>query len=129
MTLEEYTCGLFACTIDEIHGKSRLSPIVSARQVCMAAMRDFARMSYREIGMCFDKGHPTVISSIRTVRNLYDTERNFREKVDKIYAACSSGEVYVPQSFEAFANNKKYYVADDCGYYIDEDMKLYASLV
>jgi len=118
MTLMDYTAQLFRCTVDEMYTKSRKREIVSARQVWMSVMRDFTTMSLAEIGDHFGKDHATVFYSIKVVKNLYSTDRMFRENVDRVYNACHDGTVTIP-------GVESLLVVD----YMDEDMMLYADLV
>jgi len=118
MRLDAYVCNLFHCTIDEMQGKTRIREAVSARQIMMSILREYTAMSFPEIGSYFNRDHATVMHSIRTVRNLYTTNRPFREKVDSVYDAINDGRVEVPYS-------RIVPVAD----YLDEDAALYASLV
>ena len=111
MILEYYICNLFSCTIDEMYSKSRFRQAVMARQLCMSALRDFSEMSLGQIGARYGKDHATVIHSIRTVKNLYATDKAYRAKVDDVYDAIRCGMVMNGSD------------------YLDEEMIIYASLV
>lgn len=116
MTLMDYASELFRCTVDELYSRSRKREIVSARQVCMSAMRDFTSMTISEIGRHFGQSHCAVIHSISVVKDHYRVEKDFREVVDKIYDGLNRGDIVV---------------FDKPGFvdYIDEQMALYADLV
>ena len=118
MTLEEYTCELFRCTLDELFSTIRVRQVVSARNVCMSVMREFTGMSLGQIGRHFNKDHCTVIYAIRTVKDLYTTDKEYRIIVDKVYDAARGKRLDIPGG---------YVVTEvDC---MDEDMVIYASLV
>jgi hypothetical protein len=123
MTLEEYACKVFNCTVDEMRSRTRIREAVSARQVCMAVMRNYTILSYAMIGSHFNLDHSTAIHSIKTVKNLYATDRIFRSQVDRIYDACRSGEIDVP--FSNLIRPPGYVPCNE----LDEEMKLYAELV
>jgi chromosomal replication initiation ATPase DnaA len=113
----DYTSQLFHCTVDELYSRSRKREIVSARQVCMSAMRDFTDMSLYQIGTHF--GHPShsmVVYACQVVKNFYATEKGYRERVDKIYDALRRGDITVFNEPE-FKD------------YMDEQMSIYADLV
>ena len=123
MTLAEYTSRIFNCTVDEMRSRTRKREVVNARQVCMSVMRDFTILSYAMIGSYFNLDHSTAIHAIKTVKNLYDTDKIFRSQVDSVYDACRSGEVDVP--FSNLIKPPVYVPCDD----LDAEMKLYAELV
>jgi len=110
MTLDEYTSKLFGCTVDELYSKSRLTGVVGARQVCMVMIQEFTSMTPRQIAERYGQTRTMVIHSKKTVQNHCDTEKDYREKVQKV---------------REFVNGHLPIIGD----YIDEDMKLYASLV
>jgi ATPase involved in DNA replication initiation len=65
--------------------RTRKRTIVENRQIAMALSYKHAKTSYAYIGMemgGFD--HATVMSACKTVNNLRETDRNFRNKVESI---------------------------------------------
>jgi hypothetical protein len=112
MILDSYICDLFQCTLDELYSKTRLRQVVMARQLCMTVLKEFSGMSLSQIGSRYgDKDHSTVIHSIRTVKNLYATDKAYRAKVDEVYDAIHSGLVMNGSD------------------YMDEEMLIYAELI
>ncbi len=109
MNLDEYTSKIFGCTVDELYGKSRLREVVSARQVCMVMIQEFTAMTPRQIAERYGQTRTMVIHSKNVVQNHCDTERDYREKVQRVREFING---HLP-------------IIDD---YIDEDMKLYADL-
>jgi len=110
MNLEEYTTKMFGCTIDELYSKSRMREVVSARQVCMVMLREFTAMSCREIAERYGQTHAMAIHSKHVITNHCDTERDFREKVQRVRDFVNAGMPLIED-------------------YLDEDCKLYSSLV
>lgn len=111
MILDRYICDTFHCTIDELHSRTRLRQVVMARQLCMAVLKDFSDMSLNQIGQRYGLDHATVIHSIRTVKNLYTTDKAYRAKVDDVYDAIRCGMVMNGSD------------------YLDEEMIIYADLI
>jgi chromosomal replication initiation ATPase DnaA len=61
--------------------KIRKREIVQARQVSMYFLRTFTNLSQHRVGSYFGKDHATVIHAVKTVNNLYDTDRGFRTDI------------------------------------------------
>lgn len=61
--------------------KIRKREIVQARQVSMYFLRTFTKQTESKIGSYFDRDHATVIHAVKTVNNLYDTDRSFRTDI------------------------------------------------
>ena len=83
MTLEEYTCSLFDCSVDELFTPSRRREVVFARQVCMWLMRKSTNASNTMIGEYFGRHRTTATAAATAFQNNYDTDRYFREAADK----------------------------------------------
>jgi chromosomal replication initiator protein len=66
---------------------SRKREFIEARQIAMTLSREniVPKPSYAVIGVYFgDKDHATVIHACKTVNNLMDTDKIFRQKVENI---------------------------------------------
>ena len=57
---------------------------VEARQIFMSLMRKYTVFSLAKIAKIVDKDHASVLASQKTVKNLCDTDKIFREKYDRI---------------------------------------------
>jgi len=64
--------------------KSRKREIVQARQLAMYHLRKQTKLSLSQIGKMFGKGHCDVIHSIKTVNNLSETDRCYRQDLNAI---------------------------------------------
>jgi len=64
--------------------KSRKREVVTARQLAMFFAKKYTKKSLTEIGLAFSKDHSTVVHSIKTVKNLYETDREFKNYLDDI---------------------------------------------
>jgi chromosomal replication initiator protein len=62
--------------------KTRLSKVVTARQIAMYVIRMVTNLHLKEIGDLFNRDHSTVLYSIDTVKDLYQTDKRYREKMN-----------------------------------------------
>ena len=85
--IEDMVCNHMKVSRNEIKIRTRKREIVEARQVCMDLMKSSnAFESLAEIGELmggFD--HATVLHSAKTVKNLRETNKIFREKTNLFY--------------------------------------------
>ena len=69
-------------TKQKIDIKTRKREVVEARQIAMYVIKCRTKLSFAEIGgLCGGKDHATVLHSIKTVKNVCDTDRAFNHKV------------------------------------------------
>jgi len=75
-------CKNYSLTPEEVleSNKIRLRDYVIVRQITMTLFRLKLGTSLRLAGEYFGKDHATVLHSIKTVKNLNETDREFREK-------------------------------------------------
>jgi len=64
---------------------TRKRDIVLPRQVAMAMIMNKQRGSLADIGEFFKKDHATVSHSVKTIRNLRETDRRFRARTNKFF--------------------------------------------
>lgn len=74
----------FGVSINDLTGRLRDREFVVPRQIAMFLIKEHTKMSLVEIGKMFNRDHSTVIYSIRTVRDLLETNKVFREKYEQI---------------------------------------------
>lgn len=75
----------FNVTTKEIMSRKRTKEIALARQVAMYLVREILDYSLNYIGKIFNgKNHATVIHACEIVKNLMQTDEDFREKVNTI---------------------------------------------
>lgn len=80
----KFVCELYGTNYELLKGKSRKREIVEARHVAMYLLTRYTPMSLKRIGMHFgNRDHSTVIHARRTVRDLSDTNKYYREKLQK----------------------------------------------
>jgi chromosomal replication initiation ATPase DnaA len=73
--------GYYNLTITELIKKNRKNEIVTARMVCMCALYYEHRWTLQTVGKFFYRHHTTVMHAIERVRNLIDTEPDFKDSV------------------------------------------------
>jgi len=80
-TVGEY----FSIPIDKINSSTRKREIVQARQLAMYFSKTYTKHSLATIGTKLGKkDHATVLHACKTVKNLCDTDRDFRKHFDEI---------------------------------------------
>jgi len=75
----------FGLSIDEMNSKTRKRNIVQARQLAMFFAKEHTKASLTTIGLqCGNKDHATVLHACRTVKNLIETDKDFKNYVDEL---------------------------------------------
>jgi chromosomal replication initiator protein len=82
------TSDMFAFPIDEITGKSRRRPLVTARQISMYVFREMTDMSYPAIAREFGgRDHTTVIHAVEKITTLMKERRQIYDQVTELTQA------------------------------------------
>ena len=75
----------FNIPIDKINSNTRKREIVQARQLAMFFSKSYTKLSLAAIGSKLgNKDHATVLHACKTVKNLSDTDRNFKKHLDDL---------------------------------------------
>ena len=74
----------FQVNILDMKSKSRLKPLVTARQVAMFMIKKYLDKSLIDIGRAFGKDHTTVISSLRKIENQLGKDSDLKKDIDDI---------------------------------------------
>jgi chromosomal replication initiator protein len=78
-------CEFFNIPVDMINSKTRKREIVQARQLSMYFSKKHTKSSLASIGLhCGNKDHATVLHACRTVNNLVETDKQFRQFVEEL---------------------------------------------
>ncbi|WP_291912728.1 chromosomal replication initiator protein DnaA [Chitinophaga sp. CB10] len=81
-SIQKMVCEYFDVPYDKLLQKTRKREIVQARQITMYLAKSFTKNSLKTIGEHFGgRDHTTVIHSCQTVKDLMDTDNNFRDSV------------------------------------------------
>lgn len=86
------TSEMFGFPIDEITGKSRRRPLVTARQISMYVFRENTDMSYPAIAREFGgRDHTTVIHAVEKITGLMKERRQIYDQVTELTQAIRNG--------------------------------------
>ncbi len=88
----EHTSRMFDFTIEEIKGKSRQRPLVTARQVAMYVFRELTDLSYPAIAREFGgRDHTTVIHAVEKIKALMGERRQIYDQVTELVQQIRKG--------------------------------------
>jgi chromosomal replication initiator protein len=83
--ISKVVCDYFNMPVDTLQTKTRKREIVQARQITMYFSKNLTKYSLASIGAQIgNKDHATVLHACKTVNNLVDTDKNFRQYVEEI---------------------------------------------
>lgn len=83
--ISKVVCDYFNMPVESIQTKTRKREIVQARQITMYFSKSLTKYSLATIGAQIgNKDHATVLHACKTVNNLKDTDKNFRQYVEDI---------------------------------------------
>ena len=83
--IQKVVCDYFNIPVEMIHSKTRKREIVQARQLSMYFSKKHTKSSLASIGLhCGNKDHATVLHACRTVNNLVETDKQFRQFVEEL---------------------------------------------
>ncbi|MCD4790816.1 MAG: chromosomal replication initiator protein DnaA [Bacteroidales bacterium] len=83
--IQKVVCDYFGLQLETIHSKTRKREIVQARQLAMYFSKKMTKASLATIGLhCGNKDHATVLHACRTVNNLIETDKQFRNYVEEL---------------------------------------------
>ncbi|MDD2562860.1 MAG: chromosomal replication initiator protein DnaA [Salinivirgaceae bacterium] len=84
-SIQNTVCSHFKITLEELKSKTRRREIVQARQIAMYFAKSLTKESLATIGTNIGgKDHATVLHACKTIKNLMETDRHFRENVQEI---------------------------------------------
>jgi len=83
--ISKVVCDYFNMSVDSLQAKTRKREIVQARQIAMYFSKSLTKYSLASIGAQIgSKDHATILHACKTVNNLIDTDKNFRQFVEDI---------------------------------------------
>jgi chromosomal replication initiator protein len=98
----EATSDMFGYSIEEIRGKSRRRPLVTARQVGMYVFRELTDLSYPAIAREFGgRDHTTVIHAVEKIGSLMKERRQIYDQVTELSETVRSGAQRGPKAGSA----------------------------
>ncbi|CAN5779307.1 chromosomal replication initiator protein DnaA [soil metagenome] len=86
------TSAMFGFAVEEIKGKNRRRPLVTARQVAMYVHRELTDLSFPAIGREFGgRDHTTVMHAVDKIRNLMKERRQIYDQVTELIQVIKKG--------------------------------------
>ncbi len=83
--ISKVVCDYFDLPVEVLHTKTRKREIVQARQIAMYFSKSMTKHSLASIGSQIgDKDHATVLHACRTVNNLIETDKKFKNYINDI---------------------------------------------
>lgn len=83
--IQKVVCDYFDLPIELMKSKTRKREVVQARQIAMYFAKNMTKSSLATIGLhCGGKDHATVLHACRTVNNLMDTDKRFKNYIDEL---------------------------------------------
>ena len=83
--IQKAVCEFFTVPVDLLKAKTRKREVVQARQLSMYLAKHHTKSSLKSIGQHFGgRDHSTVIHSCQAVKDLMDTDLQFKKSVDEI---------------------------------------------
>jgi chromosomal replication initiator protein len=88
----DVTAKMFNFTVEEIKGKNRQRPLVTARQIAMYVVREMTDLSYPAIAREFGgRDHTTVMHAVEKIGSLMSKQRQIYEKVTELMSTVRTG--------------------------------------
>lgn len=83
--IQKVVCDYFNIEVDQLQTKTRKREIVQARQIAMYFSKNLTKSSLANIGTQIGgKDHATVLHACKTVNNLMETDKQFKQYVEDI---------------------------------------------
>jgi chromosomal replication initiator protein len=83
--IQKVICDYFNLPVELMVSKTRKREIVQARQLAMYFSKKLTKASLATIGLhCGNKDHATVLHACRTVSNLQETDKQFKNYIDEL---------------------------------------------
>jgi len=83
--IQKVVCDYFDLPIELLKSKTRKREVVQARQIAMYFAKSMTKSSLATIGLhCGGKDHATVLHACRTVNNLMDTDKRFKNYIEEL---------------------------------------------
>ena len=88
----EATAEMFGLSMEDLRGKSRSRPLVTARQIAMYVLREMTDFSYPAIGREFgDRDHTTVMHAVTKISKLMAERRAIYDQVTELMTRLKTG--------------------------------------
>jgi chromosomal replication initiator protein len=75
----------FGIPVEKINANKRDREVVQPRQICMFFAKKYTKLPLATIGaLCGGRDHATVLHAVKTISNLYETDKKIKYDVDEI---------------------------------------------
>ncbi len=83
--IQKVVCDYFKVPVSDMFSVSRKRNIVQVRQTSMYFAKKYTDLSLAQVGaQCGNKDHATVLHACRTIENLKETDRHFKDQLEDI---------------------------------------------
>lgn len=83
--IKDCVCGYYNLSKEDLHSRKRTREIAQARQIAMFLGKQMTKLPLKSIGAAIGgKNHATVVHACKTISNLMETDRIFRQQVEDI---------------------------------------------
>ncbi len=83
--IQKIVCEFFQLPLDVINSRTRKREVVQARQLAMYFSKKHTKSSLATIGkQCGNKDHATVLHAVKTINNLAETDKKFRNNLNDL---------------------------------------------
>ncbi|MBL8913336.1 MAG: chromosomal replication initiator protein DnaA [Archangium sp.] len=83
-TIQREVARFYKLPVDELRGERRVKHVAHARQVAMYLCRTLTAASLPEIGKRFNKDHSTVLTSVRKIESLKDSDEQLKLELGEL---------------------------------------------
>ena len=80
---------------EKVFSRSRKREYVEPRQVIAFVLKFGTKMTLKQIGLVISRDQHSVIHSIKIVINLYQTDKEYRKKIENIL---NESKIYIPDN-------------------------------
>jgi chromosomal replication initiator protein len=82
--IEKIVCDYFDIPIQEIRQPKRHARIIEPKHIIKYLAKKHTKLTFSEIAKPYNQDHSTTIHSVNTVRNLSETDKHYRQRLNEI---------------------------------------------
>lgn len=77
-------CEEYGVSVDDLKSKRRFRNLLYPRHTVFYLLDKYSKSSLKEIGQIFNRDHTTVVNGRDIMQDLIDTEKQMRERVERL---------------------------------------------
>ena len=85
--ITKFICDEYGLSYDLIYSKTRIYEVRIPRQIAQYLMMKFCDLGCSHVGRITNRGHDTIINSIKRINEYIDTDRKFAAEIDTLEAS------------------------------------------